>query len=283
MSKEEADKKSDEMLKISSKKPKIVDFTRFNKGANKNNKIGHEEIYHLITGDEISWKAIIYELIRSEQLDPLDIDITLLTKSFLDKIRQLEEHNFFISGKVLLAASFLLKMKADRVYNQLEYFDELLFGKKEHEIKEQEKYYISQEELPLILPKTPLPRARKVTIEELMKALNRAIEVETRRHKKHDLLLDAEREAAVVLPRERINITEKIKEIYQGIKNLFLKQASKRLTFSELAGQRKEDKIATFIPLLHLDTRQKITLEQKKPFDEIYIYLFKKQREEQTQ
>ena len=49
------------------------------------------------------------------------------------------------------------------------------------------------------------------------------------------------------------------------------------LTFSKLLpSEKKEDKIATFVPLLHLDTREKITLDQPQAFGEIYILLFKR-------
>ena len=250
-----------------------------NQGNNqRNQKIGHEELYNLITGDEISWQALIYDLIRSEQLDPLDIDIVLLTRNFLEKIRQIEQANFFVSGRVLLAAAILLRMKSERLYEQLLLFDELLLGRKEQEIEEeQQRFFLSHEELPIILPKTPLPRLRKVTIEELMQALERAIEVEERRQRRVEAIMGAEREAAIVLPVARININEKIRELYRKIREFFTKQLSEQLTFSELVGsERREDKIATFIPLLHLDAREKITLEQQEAFGEIYIYLFKR-------
>jgi len=276
---EEADK---EFAEIKAKKAKIASLGKRGK-VNKASKIGHEEIYNLIISDEISWQALIHDLIRSEQLDPLDIDITLLTRGFLEKVGKLEEANFFVSGKVLLAAAILLRMKAERVYDQLQYFDDLLFGKEEQEQAEAERFYVPRGELPIILPKTPLPRMKKVTIEDLMQALDRAIEVEDRRQKRYDAVIEAEREAAIVLPRGTINITEKIKELYKKIKGFFFKQLAKRMTFSELVpSQKKEDKIATFIPLLHLDSREKITLEQPKAFEEIYIYMFKKTELDET-
>lgn len=239
-------------------------------------KISHEELYNLIIGDEISWQAIIYELVRSEQLDPLDIDISALAYSFLEKIRQLEEANFFISGKVLLAASILLRLKAERVYERLKYFDEILYGKEEAK-QEEEKIYLTKKELPIILPKTPLPRMKKVTLEELMKALNKAIETETRRRRRYEAILKAGQDVELLLPKKTFNITLAIKELYKKIINFLKRKNAERLTFSELVpSQSREDKIATFIPLLHLDTREKITLEQPIQFGEIYIYLFKK-------
>ena len=48
----------------------------------------------------------------------------------------------------------------------------------------------------------------------------------------------------------------------------------KRLTFSQLVpSNTKEDKIYTFIPLLHLTTQRKIDLTQQEHFGEIEIML----------
>jgi hypothetical protein len=42
-------------------------------------RIQGEEFYDLITGEELSWQALIYDLIKTEQLDPWDIDLTHIT------------------------------------------------------------------------------------------------------------------------------------------------------------------------------------------------------------
>ncbi|MCK5140441.1 MAG: segregation/condensation protein A, partial [Thermodesulfovibrionia bacterium] len=50
-----------------------------------------------------------------------------------------------------------------------------------------------------------------------------------------------------------------------------------RLTFSTLVpSETKEDKIYTFIPLLHLTNQRKIDIEQYQPFGEIEIILRQK-------
>ncbi|MBS3117529.1 hypothetical protein J4430_01460 [Candidatus Woesearchaeota archaeon] len=64
----------------------------------------HDRIYDLlIKQDEITWQNIILELIRTEQMNPWDVDISLLAKKYLETVRKLQEANFFVSGKVLLA------------------------------------------------------------------------------------------------------------------------------------------------------------------------------------
>jgi len=48
-------------------------------GKNTGEKVGQEQIHGLLFSDKLSWQAIIYDLINSEQLDPWDIDICLLS------------------------------------------------------------------------------------------------------------------------------------------------------------------------------------------------------------
>ena len=59
--------------------------------------VGQEQIHGLLFGEKLSWQAIIYDLINTEQLDPWNIDISLLSNRYLGKIKELEGHNFFIS------------------------------------------------------------------------------------------------------------------------------------------------------------------------------------------
>ena len=90
--------------------------------------VGQEQIHELLFGYKLSWQAIIYDLINTEQLNPWDMDLVLLTDRFLDKVKQLEEANFFVSSKVLLAASLLLRIKSEILLNNyLPSLDEVLF------------------------------------------------------------------------------------------------------------------------------------------------------------
>ena len=75
-----------------------------------------DQIYNiLMQKDEITWQTIIQDLIKSEQMNPWNIDLSLLSNRYLDTIKTLKTHNFFISGKVILASSILLRMKANKL------------------------------------------------------------------------------------------------------------------------------------------------------------------------
>lgn len=244
-------------------------------------KLGQSELYNLLTSKEIGWQAIIYDLVNTEQLDPWDIDLAFLSNKYLERIKQLEEANFFVSSKVLLAASLLLRLKSEiLLYKYIRSIDEILFGKKE-ESKPVERIEIDESELPLLYPKTPLPRYRKVSLQELMSALDKAVNTETRRIKKETSRLQQEKYADIVLPKMRISIRDRIRKVYSQIITLF-KRKQARISYSELTGNQKEEKLACFLPVLHLDTQHKVFLEQEKHFQEIYVWLYEHYKKQEV-
>lgn len=229
----------------------------------------------LMQKDEITWQSLIYELVRTEQMDPWDIDISILTKRYLETIRQLKEANFFISGKVVLAASILLKIKSYKLVTEdISNFDNFLYPQEEEledsqDLTEGEQIVYEKPELTI---KTPQPRKRRVNLNDLMVALQKALEVNQRR-----VLRKVETQKVhIEIPQKKIDITQLIKDVYQKVINFF-KSGNETLTFSKLVpSERKQDKILTFIPLLHLDNQEKIYLEQKQPFGDIEISLLEK-------
>ncbi len=238
-----------------------------------NEKLGQEEVYDLVTGGEVSWKSVLYDLVNSEQLDPWDVDLNILSNKYLEKIKELEEADFFVSSKVLYAASLLLKMKSEKLLNiYLKGIDEILFGKKEEE-KSKETIEIDESQLPTLLPKTPLPRKKKVSMEELVSSLNKAMNTEQRRVRKKVKQKQAEQQTDLVIPKERVSIKDRIKDVYSRILPE-LKKKKRKMSYRELTGNNKEEKLACFLPCLHLHNQKKFTLEQKRPFDEIWIWLY---------
>ncbi len=248
-------------------------------------KVGQEQIHDLLFGEKLSWQAIIYDLINTEQLNPWDVDIGLLANKYLEKVRELEEANFFVSSKVLLAASLLLRIKSEIILNQdLPSLDDILFGKKEEKAYHQERIELD-DDLPDLIPRTPLPRFRKVTLQELMAALGKAIKTENRRIKKEILFRQQEKETGVSLPKGTFNLQDKIRGIYSKLKHIFSNQ-EERLAFSQLLELSNEEKIPVFVSLLHLDNQQKVWLEQEGHFEEIWILLknlYEKQNKEKLE
>ena len=170
------------------------------------NNVKQEQIHDLLFNREIGWQEIIYDLINTEQLDPWDIDIIVLSDKYLKKMQEFEEADFFVSSKVLLAASLLLRIKSEILLNQyIKSIDEILFGQKEKRKHVLERIELD-EEIPELIPRSPIPRFRKVTLKELMNSLNKAIITENRRIKKEIINKNALRESGISLPKRKFSI-----------------------------------------------------------------------------
>ncbi len=247
-----------------------------NKNIQEDNKkisVKQEQIQNLLFNREIGWQEIIYDLINTEQLDPWDIDIIILTDKYLQKIKEIEEADFIVSSKVLYAASLLLRIKSEILLNRyIRSIDEILFGKKE-QVKTQLERIELDEEIPLLVPRSPLPRFKKVTLKELMESLNKAIITENRRIKKEIVKSNTLRESSFSLPKRKFNIKDKIAEIYNNLIGIFTGKEQKKIAYTEFVKGNKEEKIVSFLPLLYLEDQKKVWLEQKIPFEEVQIWL----------
>jgi chromatin segregation and condensation protein Rec8/ScpA/Scc1 (kleisin family) len=251
-------------------------------------KIGPSQFYGIITSNKPDWQVIIYDLIHSEQLDPWDIDIVILTRKYFERIYEIEESedggmDFYASSKVLLAASLLLRIKSEFLLNRsIKDIDEALFGKKVENRPVMERIIVNEDELPMLIPKTPLPRARRVTLPELMSALNKAINTESRRIKREVSVKRAKRISEINLPEfRRIDLKDRIKQFYARVLTSIKGKAIKpdrdfnKIGYGDLIGKEREEKIACFLPLLHLSNNKKLWLEQENHLEEIWVYLHK--------
>ena len=238
------------------------------------NSVNQEQVHDILFNREIGWQEIIYDLINTEQLDPWNVDIILLSDKFFEKMFQYEEMDFFVSSKVLLAASLLLRIKSELLLNKyVRSIDDILFNKKEQKKAEFERIELD-EEIPGLIPRSPIPRYRKVTLKELMESLNKAIVTENRRIKKEILNKNALRESSLSLPKRIFNIKDKLKEMHSRIIFYFKQNKEhKKISYTDLVGKEREHRIASFFPLLQLENNKKVWLEQEQHFEEIHIWL----------
>lgn len=229
----------------------------------------------LLEQEEVGWRDILYELIRTEQMDPWDINITLLTKKYIETIQKMQEQNLRISGKILLAAAFLLKIKSTHLMDHdISNFNDLINQTEEAEeefLEDAQGNPMRLKEKFQLIPKNPQARNRKVSIHDLVEALQKAMETRKR-------ILAQRRPVKFIIPKRKIDIVEVIHDIYHKISYYTEKDNKVEMTFSELLPPRagKMEKVYTFVPLLHLENEQRILTRQDKAFDEIYVKLSKK-------
>lgn len=230
-----------------------------------------EKVYELLMKDnEVTWQDIIYNLIKTEEMDPWDVNISKLTQKYIKTITEMQEQNFFVSGKMILASSVLLKLKSNKfIDHDISNFDSYLFHSEE-ELEELDDFLtpMSQriKDIPPLAIKTPQARKRRVSVKDLIHALEKALRVDSRRK----LRLQRFFSKAPEIPARTFDLTLMIQSIYEQITNLF--KTKEQVYFSNIVkSDSKEDKVLTLLPLLHLDTQAKITLEQDVPFEDIRI------------
>ena len=234
----------------------------------------------LLNHDELGWKKIIYDLVENEQMDPWDINISLLAQKFIQVIKQAQEHDLKIPGKIVLAAAILLKIKATHlVENDISNLDRLL--NQTEEIPEDELFGEVEERLrnpnlahPQLIPRNPQPRNRKVSVHDLVEALQHAMATKKR------ILAQQRPTPYPYRPHRKIDILDVIKDVYHKITYYYNKDKETKVTYTRLLPPKagKQEKVYTFMPLLHLENEQKIEMEQQKHFDEIVISLSKKEK-----
>ena len=182
--------------------------------------------------------------------------------------------DFFISSKVLLAAAFLLRIKSEMIISRyMRSIDSILFGDKEEKKNVLERIELD-EEVPELVPRSPVPRFRKVTLKELIESLNKAIITENRRVKKVIVNNNALRETGLSLPRRKFNLKNKLRDLHEKITHYFEKNREhKKVSYTEIVGKDKEERALLFFPILQLENNGKLWLEQEAHFEEIHIWL----------
>jgi len=244
----------------------------------------------LFEEDDVKWQSLIYEMVRTGKIDPWDVDITKFSNEYLVMLEKLKQMNFRVSGKVVLAAAILLKLKMNRL--GLEDFimlteepDEEYGGIEEEQYMDEEEAKLlklakhiqhNKKKRPDIEPRLVGPRTRKVTVFELMDALKKAIEVDDRREERRQKFLK-EVPKEDTFKRKKLDIFSKMKNVYDRLR-IFVKKANRStVEFGNIVpSKEKKDVIWTFVPLLHLANEGKVTLMQEKPFSKIYVELVDK-------
>jgi chromatin segregation and condensation protein Rec8/ScpA/Scc1 (kleisin family) len=227
------------------------------------------EIMGLITS-EYSWEQIIYKIIAWEGMDPWNLDLSLLSRSFLLYISKMKELDFKIPAKYVVIAAVLLRMKSDHI----EYLKGLVQPPQEElaELDTGEVNPIPETangEINLALASLNVPSkrqpTRKIVATELITALRNALRTDERRSER-----SARRRGQIVINEE--NITERIAGLYRKIDSLLERLKEEEIEFSRLLNKwSREEILDTFVPLVHLDHEKKVHCRQEELFREIYI------------
>lgn len=207
-----------------------------------------------------TWKQVLLDLILSERLDPWNIDIIKITNGFLLKVKEMRKLELFVPANMILASAILLRYKSEVLRFHEQNVAEDLLANEEEAI---EKPQI--EELKLL---SRIPPKRPITISELLGELDKVLKYEEEKGK----IEKGKIEAIMNLKIEGKDIEKQMQEVY----DLILKQMNggEHVLFSNLISENEERKevIYTLLSLLHLTQENKIGIEQKELFGEIFIW-----------
>ena len=119
-----------------------------------------------------------------------------------------------------------------------------------------------------LIPRTPQPRSRKVSLNDLMDALQKALETNRKR------MLNIRLPQKMEPPKKKFDITELMRTVYNQVTSWFAVERGKKLYFHHIVPEdTREGKVLTFIPLLHLSNERKIDMDQSQHFGDIEIML----------
>lgn len=200
------------------------------------------------------WKEVITNLVVEEDMDPLSVDLIKLVDAFTTYLQRLKEFDFRTPARFILVAAILLRMKC-----------ELLLEEEEKKRIEAEKVPpLNIEDVPVLSPPIIRRPTRKVTLSELINALNKAMVFKEKKEEKKIIMHRAVER--LIEPEEDIEL--KIKKIYNKIVKKF------SINFSDLVPVwKRKDIVNVFLPLLYLETRDMIICTQEDMFKDIHIQI----------
>lgn len=200
------------------------------------------------------WQEVLATLVVDEEMDPLGLDIVRLAAAFTNYLQRMKSFDFRIPARFILIAAILLRMKAELMLDEEE---------QAAEAQQSPAPVISIEDVPALSPPMERRPVRKVTLEELIGALNKAMAFRERKESKELRM----RKAVETLIEPEEDIEVRIQAIMSRILAF-----GRQISFSELVASRQRMAIVdTFLPLLYLVQRGSVECEQEEFFTEIFI------------
>ena len=223
----------------------------------------HDRLVEIV--DFPDWKVMLTDIVKAEAMDPWDIDVTILAGKYLTKINSMHKLDFRIPANAVLCSSILVRFKSDawELYPQDEFEDQL-------EEDSDWEYIIEGQRVPELDTARRLPK-RRITIDELISAVEKVIDTERKRAMRQRQKLEVPPELVSIALEEREDFEDMVDVLHQKI----LSTAKDKATlFSHIvSGKTRSDTIFTLLPLLHLATRGDVGLLQEEIFGDIVIFI----------
>ncbi len=206
----------------------------------------------------------LLELVQQHKLDPWDIDIEKLAHVYIQRMREIREVDLRASGRALLSASVLLRIKSSYALN----------GNGRAQVAEEGLEDMLDVDFPdlgeiTLVQNTP----RKITLVDLLGALQEALAEIPAKKMPHSKKME---KIIRTLSEYNVNIEKHLNALYKQISALIA--SGTRVTLLTLIEERtKLAVVRTLLLLLFLCADGKVVLEQPELFDDILVSLPKKE------
>lgn len=272
----------------------IKSTTAFIEGSNAinlNNQI-ENDLLNSSDSNEIDGISILVEMAKQGKVDPWNIDIVDVTDKYLSHIFKMKANNLRLTGRTLLFAAILLKLKSNILegisVNQFEEnpSDEDFYDNDYDDSDDDNHNY--EEDLPrnnvisideVLERRTSirLNRNRVVTLKDLIRQLKFYEELDKKRTLKNTLERHAKRRVksyANFTADDIINIAHdeyierSVEVLHENLIRIFETEEKVELNTLTLLGM---DKISAYIALLFLSVNENYDLVQDEFYSDLYV------------
>ncbi len=211
---------------------------------------------------DATWKDILVDLVRSNELDPWNIDITDIVDKYINAVKKLKVMDLRVPANIILAAALLLRLKSEMLS---------LFERQNLQEVPEENIFTRE---PVLVDELSLrlrpPVKRKIALVELIHALEEAMKIKDK--KSNARLLKG---VQFDLKFEEVDMEKEIEKLHDAIKKNVDNQSMTTFSYLSKEVPIRNDNVITglFIPLLFLAHKEKIYLVQEEFFGEIIIKL----------
>ena len=221
-------------------------------------KLSHDNIVDNISSGK--WENVLLSL--TSDMNPWDIDLVVLSERFMDYIKNTKKEDLRIPAKIILTAAILYRMKVDtfKIVDD-EGVEETNAQEEAYNLETgNEKIDVSDIKIPPIsVPIFRKPQG-KVTLDELINALDNAMTIKNRREAREVFQIDLLGE----------DITDNIEELFEKIcDKIGMDNILKFSSIVDLSDKKKV--IRNFNSMLHLSNQERVSIDQPEMFGEIYL------------
>jgi len=217
-------------------------------------------------------------MVKKGEISPWNVDVVELADKFLKKLEEAQQFDLRVSGRVLLYAAILVRMKAEIITAEsLGHEEELIPDEVDFEAFEAFDEYEKEEDKEDIIEAliTPRKKVKRFTpLKDLIKELKRAEEVEKRRvRRKREIKHEKDFDKTLKIPHE-----ESMEEAIAMVENVLNKLFKRKnvLYFSEIVkGMKINEVVSYYLSILHLAYRRKVEVYQEELYKDIEIRGYK--------